>query len=84
MGDNKVVHSMKGQILAKTESGRYVVRPTDSFQIELVPFEKFHNKCTFPPEMLDENGLLKDGLILELVRVENGWLYPNHKIYKHI
>ncbi len=72
---------MKGEVIAKTNTGRYIIKPTDSNNFELVPFEKFH-KCVFPCEILDKDGLLRDGAIIELVRVSNGWIYPNHKIYR--
>lgn len=77
---NRVIHSMPVLVIAKTESGRYVIKPSDSDRIELIPVEKF-NKCIFPGNMLDTNGLLKDGVIVQCVRVANGWIYPNHKIY---
>lgn len=72
---------MRGQIIAKTESCRYIVKPDDSNIFESVPFEKFH-VCIFPDEMLDDKGLLKEGVVLQLVRVSNGWIYPNHRVYK--
>ena len=72
---------MTGEIIAKTDSGRYIIKPADSNHYEFVPFETIH-KCIFPNRMLDEEGLLRDGTILQLVRVSNGWIYPNHKIYK--
>ena len=77
---NKVLHSMKGRIVARTRSGRYMVIPEDSVRMEAVPFPKFH-RCSFPGELLDEKGFLKNGAVIELVRVGNGWIYPNHKVY---
>lgn len=80
---NRVVKSMTTSVLAHTEDGRYVLRPGDTGALELVPANVFH-LAVFPPEMLDENGLIKPGTVLETVRVENGFIYPNHKVYRPV
>jgi len=80
---NRVIHSMQALIITKSGDGRYVVSPEDSPVIELIPIEKF-SRCKFPAGLLDENGLLRDGVLIECVRVSNGWVYPNHKIYPPI
>ena len=77
---NKVIHSMQATIIAKTEGKRYVVKAEDSMMIELIPFEAF-SRCRFPENILDENRLLRDSVTIACVRVSNGWIYPNHKIY---
>ncbi len=80
---NRVIHSMVCTVMAKTESGLYFIKPEDTGRIEIVPVVKFA-RCIFPKEYTDENGLLKDGVSIQCVRVANGWIYPNHKIYSPI
>ena len=83
MPTNYVNHPMKSTIVTRTESGRYVLVPTDSYQTELVPMDKFH-QCVFEQALLDDRGYLKDGAVIETVRMSNGWIYPNHKIYSPV
>ena len=80
---NRVIHSMQALVITKSGDGRYVVWPADSTAIELIPIKIF-SRCKFPAGLLDENGLLKEGVLIECVRVGNGWIYPNHKVYPPI
>ena len=75
---NTVQCSLSGTVIARTQSGRYLLDTGDA--VEAVPVWAFH-KVTYPPDMIDERGFLKEGSIVQVVRVSNGWLYPNHKVY---
>ena len=79
---NRVIHSMQALILGRA-LGRYIILPSDTRKIELVPIEKF-GRCAFPEGLLDGAGMLRPGVRIEAVRVSNGWIYPNHKVYPPI
>ena len=79
---NRVIHSMLSTVIAKTES-TYIIKSEDSDRIEIVPVEKF-GRCIFPKDYIDEKGLLKVGVSIQCVRVANGWIYPNHKVYSPV
>jgi len=71
---------MKSSVITRTEDRRYVFLPMDTNQPELVPMDKIH-QCLFPSELLDAQGLIKDATVLDTVRMNNGWIYPNHSVY---
>ena len=77
---NTVLHSMKSTVISRTVSGRYVLMPGDTHQTELVPMDKMH-LCVFDDSLLDDNGFLREGAVVETVRMSNGWIYASHKVY---
>ena len=80
---NRVIHSMTSTVLARTQTGRYILLPDDTGRMEQVPIQTIH-RCAFPESFLDKQGFLKDGTIIETVRMGNSWIYPNHRVYEPI